>query len=147
MGILDHKRILFIFLLPTAISACLGINTLSRPGVCSIEEPTQCLFEPTLHPPTLNDTDMALSAISRLVTKKVLAVETPEVCFDILLVKIWFPHDILNRVQGAGALVRRSIGSMTLRNLTPFLMLDHFHVNEGAVSLDLWNLVRLFISV
>jgi len=144
MGILDHKRILFIFLLPTAISACLGINTLSRPGVCSIEEPTQCLFEPTLHPPTLNDTDMALSAISRLVTKKVLAVETPEVCFDILLAKIC---DILNRVQGAGALVRRSIGSMTLRNLTPFLMLDHFHVNEGAVSLDLWNLVRLFISV
>ncbi|CAA7271743.1 unnamed protein product [Cyclocybe aegerita] len=55
--------------------------------------------------------DMALAAISRNVVKKVLAVETPE---------------------GAGALVRRSIGSMTLRNLTPFLMLDHFHVSEGA---------------
>jgi len=54
---------------------------------------------------------MALSAISRLVTKKVLAVETPE---------------------GAGALVRRSIGSMNLKNLTPFLMLDHFHVSQGA---------------
>ncbi|KAJ3515804.1 hypothetical protein NLJ89_g1523 [Agrocybe chaxingu] len=54
---------------------------------------------------------MALTAISRNVVKKVLAVETPE---------------------GAGALVRRSIGSMTLRNLTPFLMLDHFHVSEGA---------------
>ncbi|KAF8959040.1 RmlC-like cupin domain-containing protein [Flammula alnicola] len=48
---------------------------------------------------------MSLAAISRIVTKKVLAVETPE---------------------GAGALVRRSIGSMNLRNLTPFLMLDHF---------------------
>lgn len=23
---------------------------------------------------------------------------------------------------------------MNLRNLTPFLMLDHFHVSEGAVS-------------
>jgi len=34
--------------------------------------------------------------------------------------------------EGAGALVRRSIGSMSLRNLTPFLMLDHFHVTEGA---------------
>ncbi|KAF9532934.1 RmlC-like cupin domain-containing protein [Crepidotus variabilis] len=54
---------------------------------------------------------MALSAVSRQVVKKVLAVETPE---------------------GAGALVRRSIGSMTLRNLTPFLMLDHFHVSKGA---------------
>lgn len=35
--------------------------------------------------------------------------------------------------QGEGALVRRSIGSMKLRNLTPFLMLDHFHVSKGAV--------------
>lgn len=52
-----------------------------------------------------------MSAISRTVAKSVLAVETPE---------------------GAGALVRRSIGSMNLRNLTPFLMLDHFKVAEGA---------------
>ncbi|KIJ69457.1 hypothetical protein HYDPIDRAFT_79680 [Hydnomerulius pinastri MD-312] len=48
---------------------------------------------------------------SRSVVKKVLAVETAE---------------------GAGALVRRSIGSMNLRNLTPFLLLDHFHVSKGA---------------
>jgi redox-sensitive bicupin YhaK (pirin superfamily) len=36
-------------------------------------------------------------------------------------------------LQGAGALVRRSIGSPELRNLTPFLMLDHFHIGKGAV--------------
>lgn len=54
---------------------------------------------------------MSLAHISRNVVKKVLAVETPE---------------------GAGALVRRSIGSMNLRNLTPFLMLDHFHIGKGA---------------
>ncbi|PFH54398.1 hypothetical protein AMATHDRAFT_72885 [Amanita thiersii Skay4041] len=54
---------------------------------------------------------MALASVSRLVTKKVFAVETPE---------------------GAGAVVRRSIGSMNLRNLSPFLMLDHFHVKKGA---------------
>jgi redox-sensitive bicupin YhaK (pirin superfamily) len=54
---------------------------------------------------------MSFAAVSRTVTKSVLAVETPE---------------------GAGALVRRSIGSMALRNLTPFLLLDHFHVKEGA---------------
>ncbi|KAJ7068995.1 RmlC-like cupin domain-containing protein [Mycena belliarum] len=54
---------------------------------------------------------MAASSITRTVTKKVLAVETPE---------------------GQGALVRRSIGSMSLRNLTPFLLLDHFHVATGA---------------
>ncbi|EIM89891.1 pirin domain-containing protein [Stereum hirsutum FP-91666 SS1] len=50
-------------------------------------------------------------SVSRQVIKKVFAVETAE---------------------GAGALVRRSIGSMGLRNLTPFLMLDHFHISKGA---------------
>jgi len=54
---------------------------------------------------------MAISPISRSAVRIVLAVETPE---------------------GAGALVRRSVGSMELRNLTPFLMLDHFHVSKGA---------------
>ncbi|WVO14816.1 hypothetical protein L204_102455 [Cryptococcus depauperatus] len=34
--------------------------------------------------------------------------------------------------EGAGARVRRSIGTKELRNLTPFLMLDHFTVQPGA---------------
>lgn len=34
--------------------------------------------------------------------------------------------------EGAGATVRRSIGVPQLRNLTPFLMLDHFSVSPGA---------------
>ncbi|KAH8106708.1 RmlC-like cupin domain-containing protein [Cristinia sonorae] len=54
---------------------------------------------------------MAAAAVSRNVVKKILSVETPE---------------------GAGALVRRSIGTMKLKNLTPFLLLDHFHVSKGA---------------
>ncbi|KAF5392202.1 hypothetical protein D9757_001411 [Collybiopsis confluens] len=54
---------------------------------------------------------MSAASVSRNIVKKVLAVETPE---------------------GAGALVRRSIGSMTLRNLSPFLMLDHFTISKGA---------------
>lgn len=54
---------------------------------------------------------MAVSNISRSVIKKLLAIETPE---------------------GAGALVRRSIGTESLRNLSPFLLLDHFHVAKGA---------------
>lgn len=49
--------------------------------------------------------------LSREVVKKVYAVETPE---------------------GAGAVVRRSIGTPQLRNFSPFLMLDHFKVAEGA---------------
>lgn len=54
---------------------------------------------------------MAVMYVSRNVVKKVLAVETPE---------------------GVGALVRRSIGSVGLQSLSPFLMLDHFHVEKGG---------------
>lgn len=48
---------------------------------------------------------------SRSVTQSVLAIEQSE---------------------GAGARVRRSIGTPSLRNLTPFLMLDHFKIARGA---------------
>ncbi|KAI9698334.1 MAG: hypothetical protein M1820_007496 [Bogoriella megaspora] len=34
--------------------------------------------------------------------------------------------------EGAGATVRRSIGSPRLRNLSPFLMLDHVSISPGA---------------
>ncbi len=34
--------------------------------------------------------------------------------------------------EGAGAVVRRSIGVSQMRNFTPFLMLDHFNVSKGA---------------
>ncbi|TKA71036.1 hypothetical protein B0A55_06326 [Friedmanniomyces simplex] len=36
------------------------------------------------------------------------------------------------QAEGAGATVRRSIGTPNLRNFTPFLMLDHFSVAPGA---------------
>ncbi|PWN53320.1 hypothetical protein IE53DRAFT_384207 [Violaceomyces palustris] len=51
------------------------------------------------------------SLISRTVVKKVRSIETAE---------------------GAGAVVRRSIGSPALRNISPFLMLDHFRISEGS---------------
>jgi redox-sensitive bicupin YhaK (pirin superfamily) len=52
-----------------------------------------------------------MSPISRTVSKSVLAVAQSE---------------------GAGAIVKRSIGSQKLRNLSPFLMLDEFNVAPGA---------------
>jgi len=52
-----------------------------------------------------------MTSISRSVIKKVLAIEQGE---------------------GAGARVRRSIGTAGLRNLTPFLGLDEFTVAKGA---------------
>lgn len=54
---------------------------------------------------------MTAARVSRSVVRSVLAVEQPE---------------------GAGATVRRSIGGMSLRNFTPFLMLDNFHIMPGA---------------
>ncbi|GAB1313518.1 RNA pol II transcription cofactor [Madurella fahalii] len=38
----------------------------------------------------------------------------------------------LQQSEGAGALVRRSVGTPSLRNFSPFLMLDHFSVSPGA---------------
>ncbi|KAI9446232.1 pirin domain-containing protein [Lactarius indigo] len=56
-----------------------------------------------------------MAAVSRNMVKKVLSL-----------------GNLRGLPQGAGAVVRRSIGSMQLRNLTPFLMLDHFHIAKGA---------------
>jgi len=38
----------------------------------------------------------------------------------------------IEQAEGAGARVRRSIGTPQLRNFTPFLMLDHFYIKPGA---------------
>ncbi|KJR84654.1 uncharacterized protein SPSK_09449 [Sporothrix schenckii 1099-18] len=38
----------------------------------------------------------------------------------------------LEQAEGAGARVRRSIGTPALRNFSPFLMLDHFSIKPGA---------------
>lgn len=40
--------------------------------------------------------------------------------------------EALEQAEGAGARVRRSIGTPQLRHFTPFLMLDHFSVSPGA---------------
>ncbi|KAI9891657.1 MAG: hypothetical protein M1814_002592 [Vezdaea aestivalis] len=38
----------------------------------------------------------------------------------------------LEQSEGVGARVRRSVGTASLRNFSPFLMLDHFNVAPGA---------------
>ncbi|PYI06203.1 hypothetical protein BO78DRAFT_397391 [Aspergillus sclerotiicarbonarius CBS 121057] len=38
----------------------------------------------------------------------------------------------IEQAEGAGARVRRSIGTSKLRHLSPFLMLDHFTIGKGA---------------
>ncbi|ROT43381.1 RmlC-like cupin [Sodiomyces alkalinus F11] len=62
----------------------------------------------TTQTPHLQATEMS---VSRAIRKAFLAVE---------------------QAEGAGARVRRSIGTPQLRNLSPFLMLDHFSIKPGA---------------
>ncbi|KAK0634812.1 RmlC-like cupin domain-containing protein [Bombardia bombarda] len=38
----------------------------------------------------------------------------------------------IEQAEGAGARVRRSVGTPALRNFSPFLMLDHFSIKPGA---------------
>ena len=45
---------------------------------------------------------------------------------------IRFAFPALEQAEGAGARVRRSIGTPKLRNFSPFLMLDHFTISPGA---------------
>ncbi|OIW27210.1 hypothetical protein CONLIGDRAFT_579805 [Coniochaeta ligniaria NRRL 30616] len=40
--------------------------------------------------------------------------------------------EAIEQAEGAGARVRRSIGTPNLRNFSPFLMLDHFSIKPGA---------------
>lgn len=40
--------------------------------------------------------------------------------------------EAIEQAEGAGARVRRSIGTPQLRNFSPFLMLDHFSISPGA---------------
>lgn len=46
--------------------------------------------------------------------------------------KIRMVFEAKEQPEGAGALVRRSIGTPKLRNFSPFLMLDHFSIRPGA---------------
>jgi hypothetical protein len=45
--------------------------------------------------------------------------------------------------EGAGARVRRSVGTPKLRNFSPFLMLDHFAIPPGAGFPDRESLSHL----
>lgn len=46
--------------------------------------------------------------------------------------KIVKAFEAIEQAEGAGARVRRSLGTAKLRNFSPFLMLDHFTIGEGA---------------
>ncbi|KAK0704805.1 RmlC-like cupin domain-containing protein [Lasiosphaeris hirsuta] len=87
-------------------------NNLTTAATANTPIPTDTNFQshPLDLPPGVHLTTNAMS-VSRAIRKVFLAVEQSE---------------------GAGARVRRSVGTPQLRNFSPFLMLDHFSVKPGA---------------
>ena len=68
-------------------------------------------------------------SVSRHVVKRVLAIEQAEVCIRLKDLSC----RVLIGLKGDGARVRRSIGSMYLRNLSPFLMQVDVARRKGLV--------------
>lgn len=101
-------------ILPYITSAAISTNT-------PITHPNTTMSSTTAAPkstfvglPVIPPNDPSLNATNkttRTIQKFFEAIDTPE---------------------GAGARVRRSIGTSQLRNFTPFLMLDHFGISPGA---------------
>ncbi|OCK82674.1 RmlC-like cupin [Lepidopterella palustris CBS 459.81] len=84
-------------------------NILTQPSKMSTATATSTHFAGL---PAIPLTDEALTTLSpRKISKSFLA---------------------LSQSEGAGARVRRSIGTPKLRNFSPFLMLDHFSIPPGA---------------
>lgn len=79
-------------------------------------------------------------ATSQLETTKVTPVRDDKstVSDDQLISDMSIPRAIrkvflaVEQAEGAGARVRRSVGTPHLRNFSPFLMLDHFSIKPGA---------------
>ena len=87
-----------------------SIHSGAEPKLTKADSPQSSIFEglPVIPPSYASSSNMS---IPRTIRKAFLAVE---------------------QAEGAGARVRRSIGTPQLRNFSPFLMLDHFNVGPGA---------------
>ncbi|KAM7204793.1 RmlC-like cupin domain containing protein [Rhypophila sp. PSN 637] len=59
--------------------------------------------------------EMATQAVAKSIPRRILKI-----------------FHAIEQSEGAGARVRRSIGTPALRNFSPFLMLDHFSIRPGA---------------
>jgi redox-sensitive bicupin YhaK (pirin superfamily) len=89
----------------TTTEIALATEEASEAGIQDLLQTHKLDLPPSTY---LYATDMS---VSRVIRKVFLAVE---------------------QAEGAGARVRRSIGTPQLRNFSPFLMLDHFAIKSGA---------------
>jgi len=113
--------------LPTSILVCAVILALSSYRTLQVSQITRkfdAILKPSPVPPRSNvfytqrfeglvsETDIATEmSVARTIAKAFKAIEKSE---------------------GAGAKVRRSVGTQQLRNFSPFLMIDQFSVGTGA---------------
>ncbi|KAF4459301.1 pirin (iron-binding nuclear) [Fusarium albosuccineum] len=86
----------------------------------------------TLTPPAF------LSSVYRDNTNSISKTNTNQQDHHLFATEMSVPRAIrkvflaIEQAEGAGARVRRSIGTPQLRNFSPFLMLDHFSIKPGA---------------
>lgn len=87
----------------------------------------------TLRNETANKTLSTMSPSSTFVGLPVIPPEDPSLNATSPKPRaIRTVFEAIEQSEGAGATVRRSIGTPKLRNFTPFLMLDHFQIAVGA---------------
>ncbi|KAF1810535.1 RmlC-like cupin [Eremomyces bilateralis CBS 781.70] len=105
----------------TKKAAQLGINFLSafrnlpKPNLIKIINPSTMTSKPTPSAPFVG---------FPVIPPNHTCTHTPRTLSRILPSR--------DQPEGAGARVRRTIGTPSLRNLTPFLMLDHFRISADA---------------
>lgn len=90
-------------------------------------------FSKNIRPSTANKTLSTMLPSSTFVGLPVIPPEDPSLNATSPKPRgIQLVFEAREQAEGAGATVRRSIGTPKLRNFTPFLMLDHFSVAVGA---------------
>lgn len=95
-----------------------------------IRPATKNLFANTSNP--ANSSRTMSSAAAKATTFRGLPVIPDEPLTTTSPRKIQKSFLAIEQSEGAGARVRRSIGTPQLRNFSPFLMLDHFAIPPGA---------------
>jgi hypothetical protein len=81
---------------------------------------TSTLFNPTR---TMSNTSTMFSGLPVIPDEPLTTAAPRKIAQSFLAIE---------QSEGAGARVRRSVGTPKLRNFSPFLMLDHFAIPPGA---------------
>lgn len=83
----------------------------------------------TLHKNSSSNTASPAAAIDPLSLNETVIPVLTDMSIPRTIRKVFLA---IEQSEGAGARVRRSVGTAKLRNFSPFLMLDHFTIGKGA---------------